>query len=613
VVYIPEDTIKSIKNTADIVEIISETVILKKTGKNFLGLCPFHSEKTPSFTVSPDKQIFFCFGCRAGGNVFSFLMKQDGLQFPEAAKMLARRYGIEVPTEKPTAAQAERVNQRERLLVINRQARDFFHHCLLKDSSGKQGREYLQRRQITREVVENFQLGYAPEGWDNLLNYFTKKRISPKLLEKAGLVLLKKNQKGHYDRFRNRIIFPILDVSNQVIGFGGRVLDDALPKYLNSPETAVYNKSRSLYGLNRAKSHCRKSGKVYIVEGYFDLLTLHQNGIENSVATLGTALTSEHLRVLKGFAEQAVLIFDSDEAGIKASKRSTGLFRQESVEGRIVVLPTGYDPDAFLRERGAEGFEQAASESLGVMAFLMQSAEKRYGLSIEGKIRIVEEMIAPLSMIGDKVARSLHIKKLAEWIGIDETAIIEKVRRALERNTRQGDRSSDPVHSLAAKGGGSSDLAQEMHTDQEGGSDSRLESKIVAMMLQYPEIIGEIIDKQVLGHFSDDCLKSIGEAVVACEKYTTNQITDIINQMEDPKSKSIVAALSIQDDSWEYEGCRRLIAQFLDSRTRRQNNLLHKIRAAEESNNLELLLELLKKKQNQARDRQGSNLTSAGG
>ncbi len=612
-VYIPEDTINSIKNTADIVEIVSETVILKKAGKNYLGLCPFHSEKTPSFTVSPDKQIFFCFGCRAGGNVFSFLMKQDGLQFPEAARMLARRYGIEVPTTKPTAAQTERANERERLLAINRQARDFFHHCLVEEPLGKPGREYLNRRQISTEIIENFQIGFAPAGWDNLLNYFRKKRTSPKLLEKAGLVVLKKNQKGYYDRFRHRIIFPIFDVSNQVIGFGGRVLDDALPKYLNSPDTPVYNKSRSLYGLNRAKRQCRQTGQVYIVEGYFDLLTLHLNGIENSVATLGTALTPEHLRCLKGFAEQAILIFDSDEAGIKAAKRSTGLFRQENLEGRIVILPTGYDPDSFLRKHGTKAFHQASGNSLGVMSFLMQTAEKRYGRSIEGKIRIVEEMITPLATIGDNVARSLYIKKLAEWIGIEETAIIEKVRQALERKKARASRRSGPVKLSGSKGAGKKDLPQGGRGDRMGGDASRLERKIIAMLLQYPEIIDEIIEKQVLTYFSDACLKSIGEAVVADKSYTTTHITDIINKMKDTESKSIVAALSIQDDSWDYEGCRRLIAQFLASRTKRQNNLLRKIRAAEENNNLELLLELLKQKQNQARDRQRSDLSPAGG
>jgi len=613
VVYIPEDTVKAIKNTADIVEIISETVILKKAGKNYIGLCPFHSEKTPSFTVSPDKQIFFCFGCRAGGNVFSFLMKHDGLQFPEAAKMLARRYGIDVPEAQPSAAQAQRANERERLLSINRQARDFFHHCLVKDRLGQPGREYLERRQISGEFIESFQLGYVPAGWDHVIKYFSKKRVSLKLLEKAGLVVPKKDQKGYYDRFRNRIIFPIFDVSNQVIAFGGRVLDDALPKYLNSPDTPVYNKSRSLYGLSRAKRKCRKSGRVYIVEGYFDLLTLHMHGIENAVATLGTALTTDHLRVLKGFSEQAILVFDSDVAGIKAAKRSTGLFRQENIEGRIVILPTGHDPDSYLRKYGTQAFREISDKALGIMPFLMQTAEKRYGSTIEGKIRVVEAMIAPLAAIGDKVARSLHIKQLAERIGIEETAIIEKVRYALEQEAARTSRNAGrpiPTNTVTAASGHSPPAPSARQVD---GDASRLESKLVAMMLQYPEIINEIIDNKVLTYFTDGCLKAIGETVVAYDKYTTNHIPEIINKMNDAKSRETVAALSIQDDSWDYEGCRRLITQFLSSCTRRQNNLLQKIRAAEESNNLELLLELLKQKQNQARDRQGCNLTSTGG
>ena len=607
-VYIPEDTIKAIKNTADIVEIVSETVILKKAGKNYLGLCPFHTEKTPSFTVSPDKQIFYCFGCRAGGNVFSFLMKQDGLQFPEAAKMLAQRYGIEIPAEMRSAGQTRRANDRERLLAINRQARDFFHQRLVKSPLGQAGRDYLAKRGISQEIIENFQLGYVPDGWDHLLNQLASKKMPPRLLEKAGLVVLKKNQKGYYDRFRNRIIFPIFDVSNQVIGFGGRVLDDALPKYLNSPETAVYNKSRSLYGLNRAKRECRKSGKVYIVEGYFDVLALHLNGIENTVATLGTALTPEHMRVLKGFAEQAILIFDSDEAGIKAAKRSTGLFRQANIEGRIVVLPTGYDPDAYVREFGAKGFKQASRRSLGVMDFLMQIAEKRHGRSIEGKIRIVEEMIAPLAAIEDKVARSLHVKQLAERIGIDETAIIEKVRQQLERQTAQQERSAALIGA-----GKESDSTQDSGREKMGGDTRRIERKIIAMMLQFPAILEEIIANKVLAYFSDGRLKSIGETVLEYEKYTTTDVNDIILKTKDPEAKALIAALSIQEDPWDFEGGRRLIAQFLSSRARQRNNLLHKIKEAEESNNLELLLELLKQKQNQVQNRQGNNLTSVGG
>ena len=612
-VYIPEDTIKAIKNTADIVEIVSETVMLKKAGKNYLGLCPFHSEKTPSFTVSPDKQIFYCFGCRAGGNVFSFLMKQDGLQFPEAAKMLAQRCGIDIPEEKRSAAQKKRANEREHLLAVNRQARDFFHNCLVKSPSGQAGREYLAKRGITKAFIDSFQLGYVPPGWDNALKHFAKKHVPSKLLEIAGLVVLKKNQKGYYDRFRNRIIFPIFDVSNQVVGFGGRVLDDALPKYLNSPETVVYNKSRSLYGLNRAKRACRKSGKVFIVEGYFDLISLHLNGIENAVATLGTALTPEHIRILRGFAEQAILIFDSDEAGIKAAKRSTGLFRKENIEGRIVVLPTGYDPDAFIREYGAKGFMQAADRSLEVMDFLIQIAEKRHGRSIEGKIRTVEDMIAPMASIEDKVARSLHIKQLAERIGIEETAIIEKVRQLLERHKAQQDRRAAAVKRSGNATGTAADSSSDPAREGIGSDTRRIERKIVAMMLQFPAILEEIAEKKVVEDFSDRSLQTIGETVLGYNNYNTTDIKDIITKIKDPQAKDLVAALSMQEDPWDVEGGRRLIAQFLASRAKQRSNLLNKIREAEESNNLELLLELLKQKQNQAQNRQESNLTSVGG
>jgi DNA primase len=540
-------------------------------------------------------------------------MKQDGLQFPEAANVLAQRYGIDIPKEERSVYQKKRASEREHLLAVNRQARDFFHKCLVESPSGQPGRDYLANRGITKEVIDSFQLGYVPTGWDNALKHFARKRVSSQLLEKAGLVVPKKNQKGYYDRFRNRIIFPIFDVSNQVVGFGGRVLDDALPKYLNSPETGVYNKSRSLYGLNRAKRACRKSGKVLIVEGYFDLISLHLNGIENVVATLGTALTPEHIRVLKGFAEQAILIFDSDEAGIKAAQRSTGLFGREYIEARIVVLPTGYDPDTYVHEYGAKGFKQVARRSVGVMDFLMQIAEQRHGRSIEGKIRIVEDMLAPLAAIEDNVSRSLHTKQLAERIGIEETAIVEKIRQLLERQSAQQARRAAAVSRTEQAKGATVDASREDVHEGLGGDTRRIERKIIAMMLQFPAILEEIIEKKVLKYFSDRRLQAIGETILSYDKYRITDVDDIRMNIKDPKAKDLVVALSIQEDPWDLEGGRRLITQFLASCAKQQNNLLNKIREAEESNNLELLLELLKQKQNQARNRQESNLTSVGG
>ncbi|MBW1758843.1 MAG: DNA primase [Deltaproteobacteria bacterium] len=432
-IFVPEEKIFEIKNTADIVEVVSETVLLKKTGKNYLGLCPFHSEKTPSFTVNSEKQIFYCFGCGAGGNVFSFVMKQENLSFPEAAHMLARRYGIEVPTQTMSPQQKKSIGERDSLFEINKQAVAFFCNVLSNSTAGEKARVYLKKRGMAEDIINGFNLGYAPVGWDNLVNFFSKKRIPEVLVEKSGLIVARnknhtQRKNGFYDRFRDRIIFPVFDVSMRVIGFGGRVLDDSLPKYLNSPETPLYNKSRSVYGLHKAKQKCRETNTVYIVEGYFDLLSLFQHGISNAVATLGTSLTVEHVRLLKGYAGRFVLVYDSDEAGIKAAQRSIDIFMKEGVDVRIIVLPEGYDPDSYLLEFGSGSFEKAAGNALGVMPFLMKSAVKKHGFSIEGKINIMSDLKAPLAAISDSVARSLYIKKAAELIDIDETAVLEKIR-----------------------------------------------------------------------------------------------------------------------------------------------------------------------------------------
>ncbi len=308
--------------------------------------------------------------------------------------MLARRYGIEIPTHAMSPEQKRQMNERESLFDINRQAMEYFRQVLHGDS-GKKAMAYLDKRGMAKEVIEGFDLGYAPDGWNNLINFFSEKGISLSLVEKAGLIIPRKSGNSFYDRFRDRIIFPIIDVRMQVIGFGGRIMDDAAEqsKYLNSPETPLYKKSRSLYGLHKAKQKCRQSDAVYVVEGYLDVLSLHQHGIENAVATLGTALTPEHIRILRGYAGKVTLVYDSDEAGVRAALRSTEIFRKEETDAYILVLePEGYDPDSYLFEFGADAFINAASQSSGVISFLTDSAIKKHGLSTEGKIRIVSDM-----------------------------------------------------------------------------------------------------------------------------------------------------------------------------------------------------------------------------
>lgn len=599
-VFIPEDKISEIKNSVDIVDIISDLVLLKKVGRNYVGLCPFHTEKTPSFTVSPEKQIFYCFGCGTGGNVFNFLMKHDGLSFFETAKMLANRYGIEIPAQTMSPEQKKRISERESLLAANKQAMDFFKNSLLSDAEGKIALEYLKKRGIVEDTITRFNLGFAPAGWDSLIKYFSKKNISHELVEKSGLIIKRKNKNGYYDRFRNRIIFPIFDVSRQVSGFGGRVMDDSLPKYLNSPETPVYNKSRSLYGLHIAKEHCRSSETVYIVEGYFDLLALHQHGILNSVATLGTSLTQEHVRILRGFVGKNggfILVYDSDAAGIKASERSIKVFDKGYVNAQILVLPEGYDPDSYLFEFGYKSFMNTVSKAKSIIPFLIDSAVKKHGLSIEGKIRIISDLKQPLAHINDSIERSLYIKELAEIIGIDEAAVMEKVRMVSGNKSIKANKELSKMRdkNLTLKG-------------------NRLERQIIAMMLQFPEILPEIITRNILDRFEDKSLSLIGQLILkqldsegirdGLHDMSTRGngfVSDIINSIDDREKRSIVAALSIGEDQWCREGCLKLLSQFESIRNRQEKTLLQKIKAAEECNDHELLLELLKKKQIQVR------------
>jgi DNA primase len=621
-IVIPESAILEIKNTADIVDIISEFVLLKKAGKNFVGLCPFHAEKTPSFTVSPEKQIFYCFGCGAGGNIFSFLMKHNGLLFPEAVKMIAARYGIEIPDQKLPPLQEKRISERESLLDINRKAMVFFSKVLLNGSEGKRAMIYLKKRGIQEKTIHRFSLGYAPPGWDNLVRFFSNKQIRLEWAEKSGLIVSKKNKNGFYDRFRDRIIFPIFDVNMQVIGFGGRVMDDSLPKYLNSPETAVYNKSRSLYGLNLAKQKCRETGSVFIAEGYFDLLSLHQHGIENSVATLGTSLTADHIRLLKGYADRMILVYDSDQAGIRAARRCIEIFwkehvnfrkgdvfKKENVDTRILVLTDGHDPDSYLFEFGAEAFNNASKHAPGIISFLMESVIKKHGLSVEGKILIVSEMEETLAAIDDGVARSLYVKELAERISIDEAAVLEKVR---EVSIKKKDRTRRIKGSSVVSGSdfsmsGNSDECQKQTITAKGG---RFERQIISMMLQFPKILPEISRRNVLEYFEDRLLKSIGQTMLnfkedpnaraICPPSVSGDgtyVSEIMNLIDDKTARRMIAALAIKENYWDDEGCLKLIGQYEDSRKRSGNDLLRKIKEAETANDHEQLMRLLQEKQ----------------
>ena len=583
--YIPEDKIAEIINTSDIADVISESVILKKSGQNFMGLCPFHSEKTPSFSVSPHKQIFHCFGCGVGGNVFSFLMKHLNITFPEAVKMLARKYNITIEAGKISPEKKKLLDLREALFRLNKHVMGYYNDLLLKSKQGNTARQYLNKRGTTGETIEKFNLGFSIDAWDSLVSFYRRLSIPKNVAEKSGLVLQKKSGPGYYDRFRNRVIFPIFDINMQIAGFGGRVMDDSLPKYLNSPETLVYSKSRILYGLHISKNHCRQKEHVYIVEGYFDFLSLYQHGVKNVVASLGTALTKEHVRLLKGYAKKVTLVFDSDEAGINAAKRSIDIFVNEGIELKILVLPQGKDPDSFIMEYGKKIFQQKAAEAMTTLQFLMTLAIKNHGSSIQGRVAVLDEMKLYLSQIQDSVLRSLHIKELAEKLNVDEKAVLEKVK---EEHLSLRNKKSFIIDK-------DEDFSVETHES------IRREEQMISLMLQYPEINKEVKERKVLNFFYSEKLKKIGEKALLFDCDKDQFLPKFMANIEGNKELEAIAPL-VMSDVVDIKGVSdqsiSLMKRIIKLRKKNDNNLTKKIKKAQKNSDSDIF-ELLAKKQNE--------------
>lgn len=414
-----EDIAARVKEQADIVKIIGECVDLKRSGARFLGLCPFHGEKTPSFTVHPGQQFFHCFGCGESGDVFSFMMKQFNLDFPAALKELAGRYQIVLP-EKPRSEAEERLaKKRQEMFVVNHRCADIFRRYLIDSPGAANARGYLERRGVSFEIQEKFRIGYAPAvetgGWDFLGRQLNAEE--KQVAEELGL-LVRKESKGSYDRFRDRILFPIFDVQGRILGFGGRILGDGQPKYMNSPESPVFNKSRALLGLFQQGESIRRQRHAVVVEGNFDLISLVEKGVENVVAPLGTALTREQLRLLKRFADEAVLLFDGDTAGMKAAVRAVPHFLAEQMTGRVALLPSGHDPDTFVRDKGPAELRLILDRAESLPEFTLSSLIREHGLTLDGKSRIVEELQPLVESAVSPLQRSVIIAHFSEKLGL---------------------------------------------------------------------------------------------------------------------------------------------------------------------------------------------------
>lgn len=414
---IPKDKIEEVRDRASIVQVISDYMPLSKRGANYLGLCPFHSEKTPSFSVSEEKSIYYCFGCNATGNVITFIMNKEGMSFPEAVMSLADRFGVVIPKEAKGPP-----DKRDDVYGALKAATDFFSGSL-RSQTGKAAREYFKGRGFGEEAAGEFKVGFAPDSWDSLVKYLKAAGVSTAAAVKAGL-LIKKDSGGTYDRFRGRLIFPIIDVRGRTIGFGGRILGPGEPKYLNSPESPVFKKGETLYGFYQAKQSIMKEKAVIVVEGYFDLLALYCNGFTNTVATMGTALTKEHLRFLKGYAETVYALFDADEAGRKAAIRGLPLFLDEEIDCRAVLLSEGKDPDEFLSKKGPEAMRQALDKALPLMEFYL--SELKSGLDLtkpSDKRKYLNGAIEYLPMVVNVAERGHYVSIVASDLGITPAAV----------------------------------------------------------------------------------------------------------------------------------------------------------------------------------------------
>jgi len=521
---LPEELIDRIKDSTDIVEIVSQYVQLKQNGRNYVGLCPFHNEKTPSFSVNPELQIYKCFGCGAGGPVFKFIQEIDRVSFIEAVSFLAQRCGITLPERQGDQGQSPALDP---LYRANDLAQKYFHHLLLHDAQGRKALDYIRSRHLADETVERFGLGYAPPGWDAFIKLAANRQLQADILEKAGLA--SSGQRGPYDRFRDRLAFPIANLSGRTIAFGARALKpDQEPKYLNSPETPIYHKSAVLYGLHQTRDAIRKQGIALIVEGYMDLLSLVQQGIPHVVASAGTALTTEQCRTLARYAPQVVLIFDGDAAGSNAALRGIEVLLSSGLDTRAVSLPEGHDPDTFVQEEGADALLSAIERASSALDFYLEQLARQWDLdTVGGKTRAAEAIRPLLANCRDAVQRDLMLREMAQRLGIDEQAIRQELQQALRR---QGARAR-PTATAAPP-------AQE--------DPPRREKQFLGLLLNFPRFIASTAQKLPANAFSDPRAQAIARILFdQCDAGDTLDLSLLMTDIEDDALVQLISACAM--------------------------------------------------------------------
>jgi DNA primase len=563
---ITEEKIAEIRHRASIVEVISDHVTLKKSGRNHMGLCPFHAEKTPSFTVSEEKGIYHCFGCQSGGSVFHFLMNYDHLTFPEAVERVARRYGIAL--EHQGGGRVGRENgEREKLYRVNERAALNYQKLLFAHSEGLKALEYLKRRGVDEATARKFMLGYAPQTGSNLFKLFAQENISNGDACRLGLIGQRGPQK-FYEKFFARVIFPIVSPAGKVVAFGGRVLDQSLPKYLNSSETPLFHKGSTLYGLYQAKDGIRKADRVVVVEGYLDVIALVQHDLTYAVATLGTALTADHVRVLSRYTKNIIALFDGDDAGRKAASRSFEIFLEAGLFGRAAFLPKGEDPDTFVRSQGKAALEAVLDQAVPLADYYFSWLEQRYGKSLEGKSQIAGEVSRILAKVTNAFEADLLARRAVDILGIREE-VLRGAKAAPAGRLTPGRAPSTAPGTVAQN---REDIA---------------ERSLVSLMLRLPAALEGVVRKpEIREWFGPKWGRVVDDVTAQWQQRKTVDVSQLLESLP-PELASDIAALSLEREDLTDAECARMAEDCLSHLRRRhlkglERDLRLAIRAAEE-------------------------------
>jgi len=581
-VLIPEEIVSQVIDRSDIVEIISSYIPLKRAGRNFKAACPFHNEKTPSFVVNPDKQIFHCFGCGVGGNVVSFVMKQDNMDFPEAIRVLAQKVNVVIEeVDEPT-----RRSTNERLLIfkLNELAANYFQENLLstRTKMASDARKYLKERNVDFETVKNFKVGLAVDKWDGLLEHLKNKGVSLGLMEKAGLIIPRDNGRGFYDRFRNRIIFPIFDTRGNCRAFGARALEDNQAKYLNSPETIVYTKGNHLYGFHLAKNSITQEDAVIVVEGYLDCIMPYQFGVQNIVASLGTALTVEQIRLIRRYSRNVILLFDMDKAGEAAMLRSLDTLVEEEMNVKVAILDEGEDPDSFIRMKGQEVFLDRIKNAQLMIDYKLSSLKKKYdSKTAEGKEKITSEMLVTIGKFRSEVIKSDYIKFLAHRLHVSEQALLAELQKGGKGSVKNYFNEEKKQKTLGE--------AQRV----------TVERGILKLLLEEKEFIEATKKEMLPADFQDKGIRDVVTKIFGMfDQGKGIDVGSLISSFEDQKMQQMISSLVIEDhtiagDKKKMHSDYMSVIKKRRDKTRRED-LIRKITEAESQGDHEKLEGLVK-------------------